>query len=54
MFELDEYEEEQNYILVARKLEMHGNQKTRYVLWQSHALGLSHSNAAYRPSTKIN
>jgi len=30
LFELDEYEEEQNYILVMRKLEMHGNQKTSY------------------------
>jgi len=28
--ELDKYEEEQNYILVVRKLEMHGNQKTSY------------------------
>jgi len=30
VFELDRYEEEQNYILVVRKLEMHGNQKTTY------------------------
>jgi len=30
VFELDVYEEERNYILVVRKLEMHGNQKTSY------------------------
>jgi len=30
VFELDGYEEERNYILVVRKLEMHGNQKTSY------------------------
>jgi len=30
VFELDGYEEEQNYILVVRKIEMHGNQKTTY------------------------
>jgi len=31
VFELDGYEKGQNYILVVRKLEMHGNQKTSYV-----------------------
>jgi len=30
VFELDGYEEEWNYILVAWKLEMHRNQKTSY------------------------
>jgi len=30
VFELDGYEEERNYILMVRKLEMHGNQKTTY------------------------
>jgi len=30
VFQLDEYEEEQNYILVVWKLKMHGNQKTSH------------------------
>jgi len=30
VFELDGYEEERNYVLVVRKLEMHENQKTAY------------------------
>jgi len=30
VFEFDGYEEKRNYILVVRKLEMHGNQKTTH------------------------